>query len=187
MKQDRTLPGAILLGSIIIALGLYFGLRKDDGDGPARGRGAEAQVGPGDPGRAARGPAGAPPQAAAPGAAPPAGGGVMGSGLGMPPVSGELRATVEASAVKAFEAERANFRKTCWDPAVKQAPEPPTSKFVFNVTFDGATGKEISRGINELRNESRSDVAQCLRTLPIGVVIEPVGVNVNVDVPITLP
>ncbi len=111
----------------------------------------------------------------------------MGSGLGMPPVSTELRAKVEASAAKAFEAERANFRKTCWDPAAKQAPEPSTSKFVFNVTFDGATGKEISRGVNELRNESRSDVAQCLRTLPIGVVIEPVGVNVNVDVPITLP
>ena len=105
----------------------------------------------------------------------------------MPAVPPELRAKVEASAAKAFEAERAKFKETCWDPAVKAAPEPATSKFVFNVTFDGRTGREISRGVNELRQESRSDVAQCLRGLPMGVVIEPVGVNVNVDVPITLP
>jgi hypothetical protein len=192
MKQDRTIPGAILLGSIIIALGLYFGLNKDDrsdrGD-PPRGRGAE--VAPGDPGRAgspgggqqASTAAGA--QAAAQPAAPVVGG-PMG-GLGMPGVSPEIRAKVEASAAKAFEAERAKFKETCWDPVVKEKPEPKTSKFVFNVTFDGATGKELSRGVNELRKESRSDVAQCLRTLPMGVVIEPVGVNVNIDVPITLP
>ena len=105
----------------------------------------------------------------------------------MPPVTSELRAKVEASAVKAFEAERANFRKTCWEPAIKEKPEPASSKFVFNVTFDGATGKEISRGVNELRGESRSDVAQCLRMLPIGVGIEPAGANVNVDVPILFP
>lgn len=112
----------------------------------------------------------------------------MGGGVGMPAVSPEIRAKVEASAAKAFEAERVKFKETCWDPVVKAAPEGgKTSKFVFNITFDGATGKEISRGVNEIRNESRSDVAQCLRTLPMGVTIEPVGVNVNIDVPIVLP
>lgn len=191
MKQDRTIPGAILLGSMIIAFGLYLGLRRDDRDatdrdGPSRGRGAQAA--PADPGRTS------PPSGQqAPVAAQPAGqavGGPVGGGLGMPAISPEVRAKVEASAAKAFEVERAKFKATCWDPVVKDGPERvpgATSKYVFNVTFDGTTGKEISRGVNEIRNESRSDVAQCLRTLPLGVVIEPVGANVNIDVPITLP
>jgi hypothetical protein len=188
MKQDRTIPGAIVLGSIIIALGLYLGLNKDDrsdrGD-PPRGRGAE--VAPGDPGRTPSGQQASTAGGAQPAAQPMGGGGPMGGGLSMPAVSPEARAKVEASAAKAFEAQRETFKKTCWDPVVKEKPEPKTSKFVLNMTFDGATGKEISRGVNELRKESRSDVAQCLRTLPMGLVIEPVGVNVNIDLPITLP
>jgi hypothetical protein len=205
MKQDRTIPGAILLGSIIIALGLYFGLNKGDKDdgreerelgistadrrASAAERGAEAQVGnPGRVGPPSGGQGDSPP--AAPPVAPMVGapmGGPIGGGLGMPAVSTEVRARVQASAAKAFEVERENFRKACWEPALKENPEPATSKFVFNVTFDGATGKEISRGVNELRGESRSDVAQCLRRQPIGVGIEPEGVNVNIDVPISFP
>lgn len=111
----------------------------------------------------------------------------MGAGLGMPPVAAEVRAKVEADAVKAYETERANFKKECWDPAIKQTPEPAKAKYVINVTFDGVTGKEISRGVNELRGESRGDVGQCLRMLPMGVSIPPPGVNINVDVPISFP
>jgi hypothetical protein len=107
--------------------------------------------------------------------------------MGMPAVPAEVKTKVEERATKALEAERATFVKTCWEPAIKAKPTPATSKYIFNMTFDGATGKEIGRGISELRGESRPDVGQCLRGLAMGLVIQPPGANVNVDVTITLP
>jgi hypothetical protein len=110
-----------------------------------------------------------------------------GVGLGMPAIPSELRAKVEAQATKALEEQRPTFLKTCWEPAVKANPTPAKSKYTFNMTFDGATGKELSRGISETRGESRGDVGQCLRGLPIGLTIEPPGTNVNIDISINLP
>ena len=105
----------------------------------------------------------------------------------MPAAPPEVQAKVLAQATKAVEAMKPTFLKTCWEPAVKLAPEPAKAKYVFNMTFDGRTGKELSRGISESREMVRSDVGQCLRGLPLSLSVDPPGMSVNVDVPLVLP
>lgn len=108
-------------------------------------------------------------------------------GFGMPAAPPEVQSKVVAQAAKAIEAMKPTFLKTCWEPAVKQAPEPAKAKYNFNMTFDGKTGKELSRGISELREMSRGDVGQCLRRLPLSLSVDPPGMNVNIDLPLDLP
>jgi hypothetical protein len=176
------IPGAILLGSMIIGAGLYFGLRSKDA-APVLAPPPPSPPGPG----GAAAPLTAPPALAPPGpVAAPMMGGPMG-GLGMPAAPPELHAKVVAQATKALEKQRPTFLKTCWEPSLKASPEPSKAKYIFNVTFDGATGKELSRGISEQRDMSRPDVGQCLRALPLSLEVEPPGMNVNVDVPLILP
>lgn len=108
-----------------------------------------------------------------------------GSRLGKP--SAELKAKVSDQAQKALEKERDTFVKQCWEPLTKSASEPSKAKFLFNMTFDGTTGREIGRGISETREYPRSDVAQCLRALPMGIAIEPPQMNVNVELFFSFP
>jgi hypothetical protein len=162
MQKELLIPAAILLGSAMIASGLYFGLQR---------RGPEPAAAP-----AAAPPAGPPQRPAAP----------AGAGLAPPPVSSGLRAQVQAAAAAALEQKRAELVQACWEPSFKKSAEPPQAKYIYNMTFDPA-GKEIARGISEVRGMERSDTGQCLRSMPLDLRVPPPGAHVGVHVELMLP
>jgi hypothetical protein len=158
MDTKLSVPASILLGCGLIAAALYFGLRH----GPSSTASAPAVVAsPAPP---------APPAltAAATASEPP------------PSALAAIRAAMLA------EKERV-FKPKCWQPAIAKAPEPARSSYSISTSFD-ATGKEVMRGVSELRDvPSRPDVAQCLRGLPMGLTIPAPGQAVTTEVSIEFP
>ncbi|WP_437841083.1 hypothetical protein [Sorangium sp. So ce1153] len=177
MQKELMTPAAILLGSLIIAAGLYFGLQQPAPSGAPPPASAEA--------RAASAPA-------AP-AETPASAGAPSQPLPRPPAAvtssappSELYERVAADATSALEARRPLFVKQCWEPSLKKNPAPARARYLFNMTFD-ESGKEIARGISEVRGMDRPDAAHCLRMIPLGIGVPPPGARVAVEVELTLP
>ncbi|WP_437820685.1 hypothetical protein [Sorangium sp. So ce1078] len=173
MQKELMTPAAILLGSLFIAAGLYLGLQRpapSSGPPPASVEAAAASV------REPPAPADAP----APSRPHPAPAAVP------PPPPGELYKRVQADAVRALEARRSLFVKQCWEPSLRKSPAPARAKYLFSMTFD-ESGKEIARGISEVRGMERPDAAQCLRMIPLGIGVPPPGTRVAVEVEMTLP
>lgn len=169
--SNDLVPASILIGCALIGLGLYFGLRAGrPAKAPASDDVSEL-LGTEAPKRDI------PAKARAPAARAPA---ADAQAPGM-------KAKVMEQAIQALERERPQFVKRCWEPALKEKPEPSKAKFLFNMSFDGATGREISRGISETREYPRSDVAQCLRALPMNLSVDPPGANVNIEVFFSFP
>ena len=157
-------PAAILIGSVIIAAGLYFGVQRSAA--PPRAPVVEASS-----------PVPVPVPAAAPS--------VVMAQVGTTAQTA-LRRRVEADALKALEARRAEFVARCWEPSRRKNPSPPVAKYVFAMSFD-ESGKEIARGISEVRGMDRPDAAQCLRMLPLGIDVPAPGVHLGIEVPMLLP
>jgi hypothetical protein len=186
--MDRTLalPASILIGSLIIAVGLFLGLqnRSPPPSNPEQPPPRVAATVPtprlpvttGSPG-------GAPVTTGSPGGAPDEG------AAPSPPVAApdELNATATKQAAEALLAQHGDLVKKCWEPSFKANPEPAKAKYTYNLAF-GADGKEIARGISDVRGMERSDVGQCLRAQPATLRIPPPGVVVSdVNLTLTLP
>lgn len=159
MKMSLSIPLAILLGSSIIAVGLYLGLRS--GEQQPADNTTTGDVNNGE--QRVDAPAAPAPKPRMP------------------------RAEVQAQAIAAVEQTRPLMLEKCWEPLIKKNPEPKFTEFFFDLTFDGKTGKAIGRAINEERGKSREDVGVCLRGLPMDYVIEPPGKNTRVEFSFTLP
>lgn len=150
---------AILLGSVIIAIGLYLGLQHRPAAPPPAPVGADAP-------RAQ--PAATEPDRAAPAAALTD--------------RSEVLKQVEAELAK----HRKMLTDRCLAPSLAQKPEPKSVSYVFNYTFD-ASGKQITRGVIENRESSRPDVTRCVtENLPM-IEVPPPGQSTPVDVPFVLP
>lgn len=190
MNRVITTPVAIVLGAVIIALGLYLGLRSK-GDRGARlvQTGAGVQTHAPDTGRLgsslAMQPPGRHPRGRVATTPPRSGAGSVRAGIA---VRGDraLKARVTKDATRALEALRSNLVKTCWAPAARKQPQPPKALYLYNMSFS-AEGVELGRGISEIRGKSRADVANCLRRQRLGLKIPPPGRVVSVTVPLTLP
>jgi hypothetical protein len=170
------LPGAVVIGSGLIGLGLYFGLRAS---APAPIPSSSTPVlmtATSQPPAASTAPAGSSEPAR------PTAAGTAGS------LSQEVVERVKKSATEALLAEKkAKFLPRCWEPALAREPQPATSKYLFELSFD-ADGRENVRGIHEPRGESRGDVGQCMREIPMGIRITPApGAPVMVSVELTFP
>lgn len=73
----------------------------------------------------------------------------------------------------------------CWRPMLERDADPDHSTFHVQSVFD-ASGREIARGISELRDyTSRADVAECLREFPPSLQIGAIGSIQTVDVVLT--
>ncbi len=135
-RRGGSIPAAIVIGSSIIAFGLYKGL-------------------------AARAPAPAPVLPVGPMApAPP---GSPHSGPVTPELLAlDRQAAVDERARNALEKERTALLDRCWKPFVADGG-PRQSLYKFDVWFD-ATGKETRRDIFPVPNaEARPDTLKCLR------------------------
>lgn len=154
-------PAAILIGSVIIAAGLYLGMQRAAPPPLAPATAVEVTPAPATSPRAV---------------VPPT----------RPVALTDLRRRVEADAAKALEARRADFVQRCWEPSRRKNPAPPAAKYIFDMSFD-ESGKEIARGISEVRGMDRPDAAQCLRMLPLGINVPAPGAHVGVEVEMILP
>ena len=110
------------------------------------------------------------------------------SGSAPAPAPARANADVEREIRAAFDAVRASWKATCFDPMIARTPSPPTSTHELNVSVD-ATGLEILRAINDVRGQTRADVAACLRDQPFAPIrVTPApGQSVNVAFTIRFP
>ncbi|AGP37099.1 hypothetical protein [Sorangium cellulosum] len=177
MQKELMTPAAIVLGSVVIATGLYLGLQR-----PAPSSGPP----PAPPPAGAEAAAASVKEPPAPADAQPASQPYPAPAAAPPALRRELYKRVEADAVKALEARRPQFLKQCWEPSVRKNPAPPRAKYLFSMTFD-ESGKEIARGISEVRGMERPDAAQCLRMIPLGIGVPPPGTRVAVEIEMVLP
>jgi hypothetical protein len=153
---------AILLGSLIIAGGLFLGLRGKN----------EPPVSA--PPTAPQAPAAQQvPAALAPAIPPPA----------VPVVD---RAAVIKEVEAVLNKQKKTLADTCLAPSLVKKAEPKNIKYTLNFTFD-ATGKQLTRGTMEDRATSRPDVTECLSRLLPELHVTPTGQNVYVEVPLELP
>lgn len=150
---------AILIGSCIVAIGLYLGLRERRRDEPA----APAPV------------VSAAKEAAAPVAVPTA----------KPAPNADKAAVIrEASAV--LDKQKKTLTEKCLAPSLAKKPNPTNVKYIFNITFN-AQGNVLARGVAEDRETSRPEVLQCISENFPAVKVTPPGQTVLVDVPFELP
>lgn len=165
MAHNLTLPASIIIGGALMGVGLYFGLKSSD---------AAPQT--------ANSPATAAPTAEklSPQSSPPA------SQPAAPGESSDARKRIEAEVAKAIAALKPEWRKKCWAPAVKTTPEPSTSQYTLNLSFN-PDGSLVASSWNEIRGASRTDVVQCLRYEPLLLKVTAPGVPIGLDMPVDLP
>ena len=182
MRGGNALPAAIFASAIVIALGIYFGLRAQKADAGAAAAlapsaassesaalaDASSQRGTADPPPRVVG-APANPLAEQASAAP-----------ADDPRAREARA--------ALEKLRPKFVEACWKPSAQKKKDPPSAKYEFMLAFDAA-GRERARGISDVGfgDATRIDVGDCLRNLASPISIAPANAPVTVEVTLTLP
>jgi hypothetical protein len=158
-------PVAILIGSVVIGAGLYFGLRER---------------------------ASAPAPSARPAAPAPSVTSEPDGSIDPPPPSTTPRkAPVDTARAKqavaaAIAKHRPMILERCWGPAAAKDKDPPRVRWTFNFSFD-AEGKQIGRGVTEYREAFRPDVTRCLQAeLPVIEIPAP-GESVLLEVDLELP
>lgn len=154
-----SLPSSIVLASVIISLGLYFGLRRPEAGPtpPQAAVDASPKVAP----VPVQGPATPPPRPAL-------------------PSEEQLRAEVAAH----VEAAKPRWKVACWDTADPATRKP--GRYISILAFDAEGQVDIS-GITEIRGGSDSNVGQCLRLQVSTFKISAPGRNVSFEIPFEIP
>lgn len=150
-------PAAIVLSSVILATGLYFGLQRTAQ--PVVMPPITGPVVPPDP------PVG-PPRPVE--------------------MSAETRARGVEDARLALEGAREEMVRRCWTPAAAKQPEPRQIPLMFNMSFS-AQGEMTGFGVSEDRAAHRPEVANCVRLLGLPLRVRAPGSLLLVEVPFTLP
>lgn len=158
-------PTAILIGSLIIAVGAYLGLQKRAPEAPSAG---PSQPFPGPP-------------SAIPAVAPP-----PPLIAAAPPQPATPSAVVEQQAAAALSSHHDRLVKVCLQPSLQKNPTPPAARFRLNIMFD-AEGRQIARGISEERDASRPDVTRCVLAELPPLSIPPPGWKASVVTALSLP
>lgn len=182
MQKDHLVPISILLGCGMIAAGLYFGLRSQAPAGPSPAASLAASGAPTSDAKPPIATSSAPPVLV-----PPPG--PIAPGALLPPTApAEVQAAAERAANEAVLAEKKKtYLPKCWEPALKKAPQPAVAKYKLDMMFD-PQGKQIGLGLQEDRAAVRTDVANCIRDLGLGLQLSPPpGVPVHVLVPLEFP
>jgi hypothetical protein len=210
MSREWTTPLSIVIGSGIVSLGLYFGLRPapSSNETSAATPDLSANVRPGN--RRAEEPPFVerdrhrgldddedqgndeiPPPAPedprreeyVPSAAEQAM--AIASPLPSLPQSPGLAAQVEGDSAEAFDAVRSEARE-CWN-SLPDDPEAPSSVSLdLSLSYD-AEGNVIASGVSEDREARRDGLAQCLGPIVHGLRIPAPGSNASVQVRVTVP
>ncbi len=164
MSSDKpsglSTPMAIVIGSVIISGGLYFGLRSSKNDGSPTLPVAMSSMNE-----------------------PPVSPDAV-SMVKPPPSVDKIRVVRDATAE--LDKHKKSLTEKCLAPSLAKKPDPPNVKYLFNITLNAA-GNLIARGVVEDRPTSRPEVLQCLNDNFPAVRVPPPGQTVLVDVPFELP
>lgn len=95
-------------------------------------------------------------------------------------------ASAARAAARAVMSKKAALAEACWTPLLAQQGEPAQSHHLLRETFD-SEGKEVSRTVEDVNGQSRADVAECLRALPLDFEIAPGDQPLTVTVTIAFP
>ena len=173
-------PAAVLVGSVIIACGLYFGLRAR---APAV---VPTSAGGGPPGASVAISSGS---AVVPGAAssvqPPSS---TAAAVLLAQVAGATPAgpvEVNRDVLAALETQRAALVSTCWKPASAGQAKPASATYDFDLSFDEG-GHEVGRGLTG-RGGASTELTQCLYRNSPELIIPARGGRVHSRVRFTLP
>lgn len=155
--NEKSLPLAVLGGSALIALGVYFGLRSQ-----------ERQVH-----------SGASSGGDAPTSAP--------SAIQTPVSAAIApdRTAVEGKVKAAIEARRAILKQKCWDGPAAANPEPRSVKLTWNGTV--GTSGVAAFGISEERDAFREGLGNCVTQALADLPVPPAAAPTQVTVEFTLP
>jgi len=165
-------PRAIVIVGVLIAAAIFLGLRS-------RGGGVDGTAATGvSPATAERGAQPPQPTAGSPASAPNV------PTAAAPNPSAEVDAAAVAKA--AMEARRAKLVAECWTPFAEKDPEPPQARFEIQMNFD-ATGRQIGRGVSDVRGYVRSESSDCLERQPLDIQIPPPGRPVTIRIEFSLP
>jgi hypothetical protein len=160
MPSERSwvLPTAIVVGSAIIGMSLYFGLREGLRPAPVTPAPATAPATP--PATPAKHTVERP--------------------KGEPPADRAFR-----QAQAALDVLRPGIVKDCWTPPAEG--EPTAILLTYDVTF-GADGTILALGVSEQREAYRSSVAECVRRKPRPTLpVDPPGESVRVILGLPMP
>lgn len=199
MNREWITPLSILAGSVIVALGLYFGLRAAPqprepapqetarrADAPARSR-PESPFADRERRRVFDDemPEDEPTEAAAEAAQPPPIAASRPGPAGTPAAETREPTRVEQASAEAFESVRSEVRE-CWN-SLPDDPEAPSSVALdLSLSYD-AEGNLIASGVSENREARRDGLAQCLGPIVHGLRIPAPGSNTSVQVRVTVP
>jgi hypothetical protein len=162
-QRSLALPAAIVVGSVVIGVSLYLGLREGLRPPPASPVPAT--------GVSAPGPA-TPPAAQAKH--------TLERPKGEPPADRAFR-----QAQAALDLLRPGLVKACWTPPGEG--EPAAILLTYDVTF-GADGTILALGVSEQREAYRSSVAECIRQQPRPKLpVDPPGESVRVILGLPMP
>lgn len=163
-------PHAILGGSVIVAIGLYFGLRREPPPAAPPPSSSTAAL--------AVSSSSAAPFPAVPSSAVPV--------APAPTPSARADAAIDEDVAKAIEELRARAAKECWAPHKSDPGVPSKVKLVYSGSFD-AGGTEVARGLSEDRAAAAPVVAACIRAFKMDLKIPAPGRYVNATVPFEVP
>ncbi len=165
-KPAISTPVAILAGSIIIGLGLYFGLRSGRGEQPALGS-------------ASASPAGSASTAGQPDSTP------RRRDTADTPVPVAAPSVVAQQAQAALDHYKPMLTDRCLHEPRATNAAPAEIRLSFNVTF-GADGAQVARGLQEQRGYSDPSVTRCVGDLLPPLKIPPPGAITQVDISLVL-
>lgn len=210
MRSQWSVPLSILAGSVIVSLGLYFGLRpaappmeevRSAGDRsastrPADPRAAESPFAERDRRRALADEeldavrATSPPTEESRRDDPVPSEAEQAMAIASPlpslPHPTGLAAQAEKDAADAFEAIRADVRDECWNTLPEDPAAPGSVPVDLSLSYD-AEGNVLASGVSEDREARRDGLADCLGPLVHGLRIPPPGQNTSVQVRVTMP
>ena len=166
-KKPISTPVAIFVGSVVIAAGLFFGVRSGRDQAPSIPLAAAPST-ISQP--AATLPANStPPPREAPAAAAPV----------------AARDVVTQQAQTALDRQKALLVDKCMRSLPRPDGGPDEVRLTFNVTF-AADGSQLARGVSEQRGYSRPEVTRCVTDSLQPLHISPPGANTQVDISLTL-
>ena len=151
---------AIVIGSVVISCGLYFGLRSSKKDASSTLPVAMSSLNEPSIARDV-----------------------------VPTVKPALavdKARVVRDVIAELDKHKKSLAEKCLAPSLAKKPDPPNVKYLFNITLNAA-GNLIARGVVEDRPTSRPEVLECINDNFPEVHVLPPGQTVLVDVPFELP
>ena len=168
--KNPEIVGAVLVGSAVIATGLYLGLRSNAAPAPAAPTMAAPQS-----------------KVAPPAADPEPGAGAPAPmGMALPGVPAEQQARVQKDTARAIEAAKPGIVRECWGPSAARAAEPSKIKLKWNGTI-GSDGRPAASGLSEDREASRPDLTDCVLAKLSSLHVPPPPTPTFVSIELTLP